>query len=51
MEQMKQKLGRGSNAAVSVTDMVDHIKEQGDKLYSGTSFEGKWILWPTCRVG
>ena len=45
MAQMKQKLGRGSNAVVSVTDMVDHIKEQGDKLYKDTDFEGKWILW------
>ena len=45
MAQMKQKLGRGSNAVVSVTDMVGHIEEQGDKLYSGTDFKGRWILW------
>ena len=41
MTQMKIKLGRGSNAAVSVTDMIDHIVEEGDKLYKGTEFEGK----------
>ena len=45
MTQMKIKLGRGSNAAVSVTGMIDHIVEEGDKLYKGTEFEGKWILW------
>ena len=46
MAQMKQKLGRGSNAVVSVTDMVDHTKEQGNELpYLGADFEGKWVLW------
>ena len=49
MTQMKIKLGRGSNAAVSVTDMIDHIVEEGDKLYKGTEFEGKWILYASCR--
>ena len=44
MTQMKAKLGR-SNKAVCVTDMIDHIKEQGDVLYEGTKFKGKWFLW------
>ena len=47
MAQMKQKLRRSSDAVVSVIDIVGHIKEQreqGDKLYSGKSFKGKWIL-------
>ena len=45
MKKIKEKLGRGSNAVVCVSDMLDHIKEQGDKLYAGTDFDGKWLLW------
>ena len=36
--------GHGKDPVVSVTDMMEHIVMEGNRLYKNSAFEGTWVI-------
>ena len=34
-----------SKTLVNVIDLIDHMIDEGNRIYKGTRFENIWILW------
>ena len=42
---MKAKLGRRGNALCNVCDIMDHVVEEGNRLFGGTPFANTWVIY------
>ena len=42
---MKERLGRGSDPVCNVTDLMDHVIEQGNILFEDTPFKDTWVIY------
>ena len=41
---VKEKLGKGSSAIVCVTDIMDHVVQQGNIMFRDTPFANTWYV-------
>ena len=41
---IRDVIAHSSTAAICVTDMMDHIIVEGDRLFAGTGFEDSWVI-------
>ena len=44
-EEVVERLGRDSDAVRSVTDLIDHTIEEGNRVFSDTPFADCWMIY------
>ena len=44
-EEVVERVGKGSNAVCNVTDLMDHVIEQGNMLFADTPFHDCWMVY------
>ena len=44
-EEVKAALGRGSGALCNVTDIMDHVIAEANRLFKDTPFENCWVIY------
>ena len=44
-DEVKAYLGRGSGAICNVCDIMDHVVEEGNRLFAGTPFADCWLIY------
>ena len=44
-EEVKAALGRGGNALCNVTDIMDHVIAEGNRLFEDTPFADCWVIY------
>ena len=44
-EEVKAALGRGAGALCNVTDIMDHVIAEGNRLFADTPFANSWVIY------
>ena len=44
-EEVKERLGKGSDPVCNVTDLMDHVIEQGNILFADTPYHDSWVVY------